>query len=155
MCAATGALILVFVARRVIAPVNRLRAHAEALASTAVSADFQVLPFGRPDPRSRNEVDRLRGQVDASHEQDHTLKEVLVLAQKAADETRSAAHKQAEALIAEARQSASAERMAEQQKLSEIRWEIERLKADKMRFEEDLRTILQRYLRDLPVAEPV
>ena len=59
VCALTGTSILVFVARRVIAPVNRLRAHAEALASTAVSADFQVPPFGRPDPRSRNEVDRL------------------------------------------------------------------------------------------------
>lgn len=59
VAAATGSMILLFVARRVIAPVNRLRAQAEALASTAVSADFHVPAFGRPDPRSRNEVDRL------------------------------------------------------------------------------------------------
>lgn len=101
----------------------------------------------------RNEVERLRSRVDASQEQDQTIKEVLVLAQRAADETRSAAQRQADAILNEARQSAAAERMAEQQKLSEVRWEIERLRADRSRLENDLRVTLERYLRELSPRE--
>jgi tryptophan 2,3-dioxygenase len=71
------------------------------------------------------------------------------MAQKSAEETRLAAQKQADATIEEARQAALAERMASQQKLSEIRWDIERLRAERVRYADEFRTLLDRHQREL------
>jgi cell division initiation protein len=103
----------------------------------------------------REELERQRADSDRARQQEETLKDVLVLAQKAADETRSAAQKQAEATVEEARQSALAERMATQQKLSEVRWEIERLRGERVRYAEEFRGLLERHQRELAQIVPL
>lgn len=97
----------------------------------------------------REELTRVRAESDALRQQEGTLKDVLVLAQKAADETRALAKREADAIVEEARQSAMAERMDTQQRLSELRWEIDRLRADRTRYVEEFRALIERHQRDL------
>jgi len=122
------------------------RNGADRLLSGAAKTLQEVL---QENANLRHELERLRGEVDLARQQERTLKEVLVVAQKTADETRASAHKEAALILEEARQAAMAERMADQQKLSETRWEIERLRADRGRFEQEMRELLDRHRREL------
>jgi len=62
---AAVALILAFVVHKVIAPMNRLRSFAEALASARLGNDFVVPELGMAvhDGSSNNEVHRLAGAI--------------------------------------------------------------------------------------------
>lgn len=102
----------------------------------------------------REQNERQRFELDRTRADETTLKETLVLAQKTADETRASAQKHADAIIEEARQTALAERIACQQKLSEMRWEIEKLRHDRTRYAEEMREILNRQLRELDIQLP-
>jgi cell division initiation protein len=93
----------------------------------------------------RQELERLRADAGIVREQEKVLKEVLVLAQKAADETRITAQRQADVILEEARQSALAERMNCQQKISEMRWDLERLRNERNRFSEEFKALLERH----------
>jgi len=97
----------------------------------------------------REELERQRQELDRTRLQENTLKDALLLAQKAADDTRSAAHRHGENILEEARQAALAERINAQQQISELRWDIERLRNEKQRFEGDFKSMLDRYQRDL------
>jgi cell division initiation protein len=100
--------------------------------------------------RMRQEIEQLRAEVERTRLTENTLRDTLVLAQQAADDARNAAQKQAEAMIEQGRQSAITERSLAQQHLSELRWEIEKLKIEKNRFTDEFRSMLGRYERDLP-----
>ena len=102
----------------------------------------------------REQNERQRFELDRTRADENTLKDTLVLAQKTADETRAAAQKHADAIIEEARQTALAERVACQQKLSEMRWEIEKMRHERSRFTEEMRDILTRQLRELDIELP-
>lgn len=97
----------------------------------------------------REKVEHQWQDLERTKLEENTLKDALILAQKAADETRAAAHKHADAILEEARQAALAERVSVQQQVSEMRWEIERLKSERRRFEEEFKSMLDRYLRDI------
>jgi cell division initiation protein len=99
----------------------------------------------------REEVERQRQELDRTRLQENTLKDALLLAQKAADETRAAAHRHAENIIEVARQAALAERIAMQQQVSELRWDFERLRTERKRFEDEFKGMLERYQRDIAV----
>lgn len=113
--------------------------------------------------RMENETlrERLAGQteeLERVHGQERLMSDVLINAQRAADDTRAAAQKHADAMIEEARLAALAERVAGQQQASEIRFEIERLRAERARMEADTRALLERLLRELgppPVTQAV
>ncbi len=100
----------------------------------------------------KEDLERQRHEIERNRLQEDTLKDALLLAQKAADETRAAAHKHGDNIIEEARQAALAERIAMQQQVSELRWEFERMKLEKKRFEEDFRALFDRYRMDMPVV---
>ncbi len=100
--------------------------------------------------RLRQDVEQLRSEVERTRLTETTLRDTLVLAQKASDDVRNASQKQAEAMIEEGRQASITERALAQQHLSELRWEIEKLKIEKNRFAEEFRSMLARYERDLP-----
>ena len=100
----------------------------------------------------REEVERQRQELDKTKLQENTLKDALLLAQKAADDTRSAAHRHAENIVEEARQAALAERISLQQQVSELRWDIERIRSEKLRFEGEFKAMLDRYQRDITVV---
>ncbi|RYG33349.1 DivIVA domain-containing protein, partial [bacterium] len=96
----------------------------------------------------RRELAEARRELDAFRAQENTLKEALLLAQKTADETRALAHRQAATIVEEARQAALAERMALQQQVSELRWDLERGRDEKRRFEAEFQDLLGRYRRE-------
>lgn len=99
--------------------------------------------------RLRQDVESLRSEVERNRLVESTLKDALVLAQKAADDTRAAAQKQAENLLEEARQAAVVERGQLQQQLSDLKWEIESVKVERSRFNDEFRMVLERYMREL------
>jgi cell division initiation protein len=111
----------------------------------ALLSDVQKLKF---------ECERLKFEVEAKSAQEDLLKETLMLAQKSADETRAAARAHADAILGEARQLALSEHSDAHQKVSELRWEIERLRNDRKRFADDFRAILEGHLRGLSL-EPI
>lgn len=97
----------------------------------------------------REELSRQRAASDLARKQEETLKEILVAAQRSADETRSCAHREAEAILEQARQAAMAERLAGQQQLSEARWELERVRSERTRYADEFRALLERHQREL------
>jgi cell division initiation protein len=103
----------------------------------------------------RSELEFARAELERTRTQEGTLKETLVMAQKAADDTRAAAQRHAENVIEEARQGALAEKIAAQQQLSEMRWQIEQLKVERQKFTEEFRLVLERYLREVSFVNPL
>ncbi|MGV3616654.1 MAG: DivIVA domain-containing protein [Fimbriimonas sp.] len=104
--------------------------------------------------RMENEAlrERLAGQteeVERVRSQERMMSDALVTAQRAADETRAAAQKHADAILEEARLAALAERVSGQQAISEIRFDMERLRAERARMEGEIRALLDRMLREL------
>lgn len=97
----------------------------------------------------REEIDALRRELATYHAQDATLKEALILAQKAADETRSSAHRESEMLIQDARRKAAQLQQDLESKLNDLRWDIERLQIEKRRFQSQFRSLLEQYLSGL------
>jgi HAMP domain-containing protein len=59
-----GLLMLIFITRRIIVPVNQLRAFADALAGSQLNASFKVPEFGEGLRGSRNEVHRLACTIE-------------------------------------------------------------------------------------------
>lgn len=97
----------------------------------------------------REEVEKLRGEVDRFRAQENTLKEALVLAQKAADDTRASANKEADLILEKVRQEASELRRDLEAKLTDTRWELERARLEKQQFITTFRSTLEDYLRKL------
>ncbi len=122
----------------------------ELLRAAARTIEVQLID----NQQLREQNERQRFELERTRADETTLKDTLILAQKTADETRVAAQRHADAIIEEARQSALAERVACQQKLSEIRWEIERLRHEKTRFTDEMRDLLTRQLRQLDTSIP-
>jgi len=97
--------------------------------------------------REQNET--FRQELEGYRGQDTILRDTLVVAQRAADETRSVAQKHADVILEEARQAAVSERMSVQQKVSELQWDLERLRNERQRFTEDFKMLVDRYSREL------
>jgi cell division initiation protein len=93
----------------------------------------------------RKELDLYRLEIGRLRAQEDTLKDTMLIAQRAADDTRAATQRSCDALVEEARMTAQQERQAAQTKLSELRWDIERMQAERKRFEDDFRLMLDRY----------
>jgi cell division initiation protein len=102
----------------------------------------------------REENERQKMELATHRAQESTLKEALILAQKTADETRAAAHKEAELILEEARRSATERQQELQTKINDLRWELERLRLDKQKFLRGFRGLLEDHLRELAEHEP-
>lgn len=100
----------------------------------------------------REQIERQQDELDRTRLQENTLKDALLLAQKAADDTRAAAQRHAENILEEARQAAATEKLALQSQVGELRWDLERLRGERQRFEADFKSLLDRYQRDLTVV---
>ncbi|HWD37430.1 MAG TPA: DivIVA domain-containing protein [Fimbriimonas sp.] len=94
-------------------------------------------------------IDHLRSELEMFKREEKFVQEALVTAQKTADEIRAAAQKHADLIVEEARQLANTERTAAQQRVTEFRWELEKLRQDRQRFIEDFRLLLERAQREL------
>lgn len=85
-------------------------------------------------------------EIQLFRSQESLLKEALVLAQKAADDTRANARREADQIVSQARQDASHLHAEGHLKLNEITWEIERLQGIKRSFESGLRSLVGSHL---------
>jgi cell division initiation protein len=97
----------------------------------------------------QSECAKLRHEIDGHRAQENTLKEALILAQRTADETRAAAHKEADLILEQARQKACDVETQMQSKINDLRWELERLRLDKQKFLSAQRAVLEAQLRDI------
>jgi cell division initiation protein len=95
---------------------------------------------------AREECEALRTELDGYRSQEGTLKEALVLAQKAADETRALAHRQADQIVEDARRQANELQRDLQTRINDLRFELERLGLEKHRFLNQLRSQLEEQL---------
>lgn len=93
-------------------------------ARTIESLQIENVSLREENARQKSELNRVAAQ-------EGVLRDTLTMAQKAADETRAAAQKHADLIIEEARQGALAERVSAQRSLSEMRWELERLRQER------------------------
>lgn len=103
----------------------------------------------------KEQVERQRQEIERRGTEDGALRETLLLAQRAGEETKAHAKKEAELLLEEARQAGVREWSASQERARELRWEIERLRVEKQRFESDLRALIERHLRELSAPAPM
>lgn len=111
---------------------------------------------------ARNDADKLRGKITMLEEQIETLKKeevdfksTIVAAQKFADDVRGKAEEEATALLDEAREDVESFKREAEQTLSDLPLEIEELKEKKTKVREELRGILNSYLKHLEETEDV
>ena len=100
----------------------------------------------------QQQMERQRLELEALRAQENVLKETLILAQRAADEARSSAHRDAESILEEARRKADEIEQQAQHRISDLRWELERLRLEKQKFLNSYRSLLETQLRDLTEA---
>lgn len=115
-----------------------LKASARALHDSLIEAE--VL---------RERLSAQAAELERARTQERLLHDVMSSAQQAADETRSTAHKQAEAILAESRMIGLSERLSAQRQLSDVKVELELLRSERVRFESELRSIIEFHLREL------
>lgn len=94
-------------------------------------------------------IERQTSELETFRAQETVLKEAILLAQRAADETRANAHKEAALILEEARNHASTLDKESRTELAEVRWEIERLRLDKQRFINGFRNLLENHMKEL------
>ena len=99
--------------------------------------------------RLADSVRQTEAELERFRLQESTLREALVLAQKAADEARTNAQRQAELTLAEAEQQARETRRQAHESVRALTWESERLREQRSHFESAFRALLQEHLARL------
>jgi cell division initiation protein len=99
------------------------------------------------------EVGRLKQEIEIFRAQESTLKEAIILAQKTADETKAAAHKEAELIVQDTLQKSDKLAHDLQIKVSDLRWEVEKLRLERQKFLKSFRSLLEGYMREVEQAE--
>ncbi|HZH97599.1 MAG TPA: DivIVA domain-containing protein [Fimbriimonadaceae bacterium] len=94
-------------------------------------------------------IERQKSQIEAFHAKEETLTKALMLAQKAADDTRASAHKEAELIVRDARRKADDMEREMAHQLGASRSELEGLRQEKQRFLAQFRGMLESQLRAL------
>ncbi len=94
----------------------------------------------------REEVGRLRREVEENREHERTLQETLVTAQRVADDLREKTRSEADLMVREARLKADKLLEHAQDQLSEIEAEISRAKVEREMFENRVRSLVQEHL---------
>lgn len=102
----------------------------------------------------KSENEKMRADIEGFRSQEDTLKQALMLAQKAADDTKAAAHRESELVVEEARRRASDLQRELESKLNDVRWDLERARIEKQEFLHRFRGMLEDYLRTLAESEP-
>ena len=100
----------------------------------------------------KQQIESQSGEIETYKTMENTLRDSIILAQRAADDTRSTAHRHADVILEEARLSAQTEKAQLQLKIDSLNSEVEHLKHVRDRFTDDFRALLDRYRRDV---EPV
>jgi cell division initiation protein len=121
----------------------------DAMLKTA-SAELDAVRRELQELRQRHEIEKKELELFRSKES--TLADALILAQKTADETRAAAHKEGELIIEHAKRQADDVRRAAKDEMADLERKIEQRMQDKKSFEARFRSLLNDYLRSLDDA---
>jgi cell division initiation protein len=97
----------------------------------------------------RESMDKQKSELEMLRRDSRFVQEALITAQKTADEVRASTQKHADLILEEARQLAAAEKSAAHQKVTEMRWELDRLTLERQRFMDDFKALLERHLREI------
>ncbi|MFO7982326.1 MAG: DivIVA domain-containing protein [Desulfuromonadales bacterium] len=103
----------------------------------------------------QQEMARLRKTLEEMHQREKALQRTLMLAQQAADDVKSNAHKESDIIITDAKlQAERIVRDAEDRRIQLI-GDIQELKRQKISFESSLRALIESHMRmlDLEVVE--
>lgn len=102
----------------------------------------------------QRKIDQMQQEIDRVRNIESTMTEALTLAQKAADEIRSSAHKQAELILQEAEQARVQMTIDAQKAVERFRIDAELLEVTRDRFESEFRAMLGRYADWLDKRKP-
>ncbi len=100
----------------------------------------------------RQQHETERRELELFRAKESTLADVLIMAQRAADDTRAVANKEAEMVTEQAKRQAEDIRRAAKDEIGEIERKIEQRMIDKRNFEARFRSLLNDYLRTLEDA---
>ena len=117
--------------------------------------------------RAANEIERLRTdlkraegllesvskELETYRAQESVMKEALILGQKAADQTRAIAHREAELILEAARMQSQRAQAESEQMFSALRLEIRELERQKAEFFVEIRSMAEKQLSLLKVWE--
>lgn len=109
-------------------------------------AAAEMLALRKELQQAQAQIARLDEDLSRYRLQETALKESLLLAHKAADETRTNAHKEAQIILQEAARHVADLQAQSQKRINDMRWELERLGLEKQRFESRFRSLLQEHL---------
>jgi len=98
---------------------------------------------------TREVADSALRQLEQYRAQEDTLREALVLAQKTADETRALAQREAELIREKAQNDAVSTADQFQERINDLRWDLERLRLERQKFVIHFRAVLQEQLQAL------
>lgn len=98
---------------------------------------------------ARESATQAIAELDRFRLQEATLRDTLLMAQRAADETRANAHREAELIVEAAHRESLDVRQASQGSINDLRWELERLRIDKQKFITQFKSMLEEQLRAL------
>jgi cell division initiation protein len=98
---------------------------------------------------ANEEIQRQRKLIEAYAAQENTLKDALLVAQRAADELKANAHREADSVVAQAHRTAEDTQRQYQGKINDLRWELEKMRMDRQKFQSEFRSTLEGYLRGL------
>ncbi|MCX7800643.1 MAG: DivIVA domain-containing protein [Fimbriimonadales bacterium] len=101
------------------------------------------------EQRLRAENERLKAELEQYRSLEATMKDALVLAQKAADETRAAAHKEAESILEKARLQARREQEDAAADIRRLNEEFQNLEREYRAFLGQYRSLLAQKLEEL------
>jgi len=94
----------------------------------------------------REELGRLREQLEQGRDQEQTLQKTLVSAQRMTDELKERAGREAELVVQEARVRADRTHRESQETLMRLEADISRAKLDRETFERQLRSVIEQHL---------
>ncbi len=125
--------------------------HSVELALSRCSEEIARLKSELSDCRAENL--RQKDQVELFLTQESSLKEALIMAQRAADETRSLAHREADLIREKALGHAAEVQKDAELAIFRLNFEVDRLKRERSQIVNQIRLLLEAQLRSLTAAE--
>ena len=98
---------------------------------------------------AKDEAERQKQLINALTSQENTVKDTLLIAQRMAEEIKTNAQRDADAVVAKAHRTAEETQRQYQAKINDLRWELERMRMDRQKFATDFRNTLETYLRGI------
>ncbi|HXH60905.1 MAG TPA: DivIVA domain-containing protein [Fimbriimonadaceae bacterium] len=137
-------------------PVARKGYDRESVDTLIKTAAGEIESLSRELQAQRQKLESELKELESFRKKESILAEALLLAQKTADEVRSAAHKEAELIIEHAKVQANEIRRKAELEADETERRVEQRVRDKSNFEARFRAMLEEYLRSLeePPATP-